>query len=111
MAAALEGYVLACAAADVPARGKKAVYIGDTRVLIVACESGLYAIEDRCPQTGRSIAHGEVIGCVITSPVTGAAYDLRTGQYVGGGLSPLQSERLRTFPLRVEDGKIYILVD
>lgn len=110
MAAALEGYVFACPVADVPARGKKTVHVGETRVLIVACESGMYAIEDRCPQTGRPIAHGKVIDCVITSPATGAEYDLRTGQYIGGGLSPLQSERLRTFPLKVDGSKVYLLV-
>jgi nitrite reductase/ring-hydroxylating ferredoxin subunit len=110
MAAALEGYAFACTVGDVPPRGKKMVHVGETRALIVACETGIYAIEDRCPQTGRPIAHGEVINCVITSPITGAEYDLRTGQYIGGGLSPLQSERLRTFPLKVDGNKVYILI-
>ncbi len=110
MAATSEGYVFICTKDDVPVRGKKRMQVSDIHVLLVACESGLYAIEDRCPQSGRSIAHGQVINGVLTSPITGAEYDLRTGQYIGGGLSPLQSERLRTYPLQFDGDKVYILV-
>ena len=92
--AALEGYVYVCERSDIPERGRKTVLIGE--------------VEDRCPQTGGSIAHGEVLGCVLTTPTVGARYDLRTGRYLGGGLSPLQSHWLTVFPLRVVEGKIYV---
>ena len=79
-------------------------------MLIIACDQMLYAIEDRCPQTGRSIAHGEVLDCTIASPSTGARYCLRSGRYLEGGLSPLQSHWLTIFPLRVLDDQIYVFV-
>lgn len=103
-----EGYVLACSLDEVPARGKKTVHVGDTTVLIIACGEDLHAVEDRCPQTGGSIAHGEVLNCMIAVPTTGAHYDLRTGRYLGGGQSPLPSQLLTVFPLRVAGGKVYI---
>jgi nitrite reductase/ring-hydroxylating ferredoxin subunit len=103
-------YRRVCAVQDVPPRGKKTVRIDNTRVLIVACDQQLYAIEDRCPQTGRSIAHGEVLDCAITSPSTGARYCLRSGRYLEGGLSPLQSHWLTIFPLRVIGDQIYVYV-
>lgn len=109
MAAVLpENYVLACNVSDVPARGKKTIHIGDKRILIVACESGLHAIEDCCPQTGRRISHGKVLNCIISSPNTGAKYDLQTGKYLGQGQSPLQSHWLTVFPLKIVDDKVYI---
>ncbi len=102
------GYIRVCAVEQIPPRGRKTVYVDDTRVLIVACGDGLYAVEDRCPQTGRSIAHGKVLGCVFTTPTVGARYDLRTGRYLGGGQSPLQSHWLTVFPLRVIEGSVYV---
>ena len=104
----LEGYSFACKLSDLPPRGKKLVRFGQTRVLIIACESGLYAVEDRCPQTARSIAHGEVLNCILTTPTNGARYDLRTGQYVGGGLSPFQSHWPTIFPVIVVNDEVYV---
>ncbi|MCZ7541755.1 MAG: nitrite reductase (NAD(P)H) small subunit [Anaerolineae bacterium] len=102
------GYIRVCAVEQIPPRGRKTVYAGDIRVLIVACDDGLHAIEDRCPQTGRSIVRGEVLDGVFTTPTVGARYDLRTGRYLGGGQSPLQSHWLTVFPLRVIEGGVYI---
>jgi nitrite reductase/ring-hydroxylating ferredoxin subunit len=104
-----EGYVFACERGAIPARGKKTVCVGGRTVLIVACNDHLYAVEDRCPQTGRSIAHGEVLGDVITTP-TGARYSLETGRYLGGGELPVQlpSHWLALYPLKVVDDKLYV---
>jgi len=105
----LEGYVQVCNVSALPLRGKKTVTVDGARVLIVSCETGYYAVEDSCPQTGRSIAHGKVLNCVITSPHTGARYDLETGKYVGGGQSLLQSHWLTVLPLHIVDDTVYVL--
>jgi nitrite reductase/ring-hydroxylating ferredoxin subunit len=105
-----ENYEFACKVTDLPVRGKKTVVVGGVSILIVACESGLHAVEDRCPQTGRSLAHGQVLDCILTSPANGARYDLRTGRFVGGGLSPLQSHWLTVFPLQVIGDDVYVLM-
>lgn len=102
------GYVLACNVDDVPPRGKKTLRINGVSVILVACDSGLHAIENACPHTGQPIVRGKVLNCEITSPHNGARYDLQTGRYVGGGLSPFQSHWLTVFPLVVEDGVVYI---
>ncbi len=104
-----EGYTFACEREAIPTRGKKTVQIGDVTVLIVACDEHLYAVEDRCPQTGRSIVHGKVIRCVLTTP-TGARYSLNTGQYLGGVELPLQlqSHWLTLFPLKVIEDRVYV---
>lgn len=104
-----EGYVYVCERSEIPARGRKLLCISDIPVLLIACEAAdLHAVEDRCPQTGRSIAHGEVLGCVITTPTVGARYDLRSGRYLGGGQSLLPSHWLTVFPLRIVEGRVYV---
>lgn len=101
-------YTYACGTSDIPLRGKKSVEIDGLIVLLIASDEGLFATEDRCPQTGRSIVHGEVLGHIITTPTTGAQYDLRTGRYLGGGQSPLQSHWLTVFQVRIIDNDVYI---
>ncbi|MBN1200790.1 MAG: nitrite reductase (NAD(P)H) small subunit [Anaerolineae bacterium] len=105
-----EGYLYACRVDEIPPRGKKAVRVGDRDVLLIACDENLFAIENSCPQTGRSMAHGRVSDCYITSPNTGARYDLHTGQYAGRGFSPLSSHWLSVFSLRVIGEKVYVRV-
>ncbi len=108
MVQSMDGYRFACAVAEMPVRGRKLVHIEGVPVLLVVCESGYYAVEDKCPQTGRSLAHGKVLDCVLTSPNNGAHYELATGKYVGGGQSPFQSHWLTLFPVQVVDGGLYV---
>lgn len=108
MVSVMDGFVSACAVSAMPVHGRKVVQLNGVKVILVACDSGYYALEDKCPQTGRSIAHSKVINCVLTAPSTGARYDIVTGKYLGGGLSPLQSHWLTVFPTQVVDGQIYV---
>lgn len=108
MPAVPENYVYACRTSELPARGKRLIPLGGTPVLIIVCEEGLFAVEDRDPQTGQSMARGKVLACMITSPNTGAHYDLMTGQYAGGGEALFQSHWLPVFPLCVIDEAVYV---
>ena len=108
MAAIPKDYVFACNISDLPVRGKKTLRVNGVPMLMVACESGVHAIENACPQTGRPLAHGKVLACTITSPNNGARYCLETGKYVDGGLSPFQSHWLTVFPTQVVDDAVYV---
>lgn len=108
MSEVLEGYQRVCRADELPVRGKKTVSIDGMQILIVSCEHGICVIEDKCPQTGRPIAHGKVIEGTITSPHTGAKYDLQSGKYLGGGQSPFQSHWLTLLKHQIIDGVIYV---
>jgi nitrite reductase/ring-hydroxylating ferredoxin subunit len=84
------------------------VDLNHRKLLIIVCDQQIFAIEDRCPQTGRSLAHGAVINFAITSPVNGARYSLKSGHYLGGGQSPLQSHWLTRFPVRVIGDSVFV---
>ncbi len=104
------GYEFVCHRSTLPVRGKKTVQIAGLTVLLIACDTALYAVENRCPQTGGSIAHGEVLGCAITAPTTGARYCLRTGRYLEGGQLPLASHALHVFAVYVSEDRVYVRI-
>ena len=110
MVATMEEYVFACKVEALPARGKKTIILNGKRILIVTCDQGIYAIEDKCPQTGGRMALGKVLDCSITSPNNGARYSLETGQYIDSGVSPLQSHWLTVFPVKIVDGDVRVLL-
>jgi 3-phenylpropionate/trans-cinnamate dioxygenase ferredoxin subunit len=73
-------------------------------LLVVRCGSELYAIEDRCTHDGETLEGAEVESCQIICPRHGAHFCVRTGE----ALTPPAYEPLRTFKLRVENGRILV---
>jgi len=63
-----------------------------------------YAIEDVCPHDGGELSNGELVGVEIICPRHGARFSIRTGAV----LAPPAYENLRTFPVRVAEGKVQI---
>jgi 3-phenylpropionate/trans-cinnamate dioxygenase ferredoxin subunit len=64
-----------------------------------------YAIEDVCTHDGTVLTSGQPIeGDEIVCPRHGARFCVRTGE----ALSPPAYEPTATFPIKVEDGKVYI---
>jgi 3-phenylpropionate/trans-cinnamate dioxygenase ferredoxin component len=73
-------------------------------VLVVRCGDSLYAVEDRCTHDGEPLEGGEIGGCEIICPRHGSRFDLRSGE----ALTPPAYEPLRTFPVRVEQGRVLV---
>jgi len=62
-----------------------------------------FAVKNLCPHQHFSMLHqGEVKGCVVTCPMHGWSFDLRTG------FSTNASGRLKTYPVEVTNGGVYI---
>ena len=73
-------------------------------LLVVRCGAELYAIEDRCTHDGEPLEGAEVKSCQIICPRHGAHFCVRTGE----ALTPPAYEPLRTFKVRIEDGRILV---
>ena len=73
-------------------------------LLVVRCGTELYAVEDRCTHDGESLEGAEVEACQIICPRHGAHFCVRTGE----ALTPPAYEPLRTFKVRVENGRILL---
>jgi 3-phenylpropionate/trans-cinnamate dioxygenase ferredoxin subunit len=81
-----------------------AVDVEGTALLIVRCGADLYVVEDRCTHDGEPLEGAEVQSCQIICPRHGAQFCARTGE----ALTPPAYEPLRTFKVRVENGRILV---
>ena len=70
-------------------------------------EGEILSIEDVCTHDGAELTGGEVEGYEVICPRHGARFCLRTG----AALTPPAYEPTAVFPVRIEDGVIYIRDD
>ena len=73
-------------------------------VLVVRCGETVYAVDDVCTHDGQPLEGAAVESCQIICPRHGARFCLRTGE----ALTPPAYEPLRTYPVRLEAGRILI---
>src|SRR5262249_24259995 len=64
----------------------------------------VYAFTDNCTHISGPLNEGELEDCIVTCPWHGAQFDVRTGKVLCG---PARQD-LATYPVKVEDGGIYI---
>lgn len=86
--------------------GCRALVLGGTRVALFFTESGWRAIEDRCTHADVRLSDGWVEAGCVSCPWHGAQFDLVTGEALTGPAS----RPVRTFPVRVEGGTVWIEV-
>ncbi|HET91653.1 MAG TPA: Rieske (2Fe-2S) protein [Chloroflexi bacterium] len=104
---------------DLPAGSRQLVKAGGRDVLLVHHNGHIYAIANRCPHLGASLARGELTGDnAIVCPRHRSAFDLETGDVkawspwppaFGRMLGAVRREQaLSVYPIKVEDGEIWI---
>jgi nitrite reductase (NADH) small subunit len=115
------------AAQDIPEGGVVLTQAGALQVGIFKVNGRFYAYENRCPHQGGPVCRGEIgrraeeplgeggisFGLVesehridIACPWHGWEYDLETGEHIADG-----TIRLRSFPVHIRDGVVYVDVD
>ena len=81
----------------------------DQKIGIFNCDGAFYAIEDRCSHDDGPLAEGEfdTATCTVECPRHGSLFDLTTGRpKTLPAFQPVQ-----TFPVTVQDEKIFLEVD
>jgi 3-phenylpropionate/trans-cinnamate dioxygenase ferredoxin component len=96
----------------------KAVTAGGRELLVVKSDQTYYASDEKCPHMGGSLAHGTLSGTVIQCPRHGSRFDLTDGRIIqwtawsGTKLSLAKMVRaprpLKTYPVRVENGRVLV---
>jgi 3-phenylpropionate/trans-cinnamate dioxygenase ferredoxin component len=104
MQAGGEGFVDVLALADLPEGGQRTVLLGFQRVLLCRSAHGLYAVAGLCPHAFQPLEGGEIRDQSIRCRKHGACFDLSTGAPLNG----VTNQRLRTYTVRVRDGRIEI---
>jgi 3-phenylpropionate/trans-cinnamate dioxygenase ferredoxin component len=87
--------------------------LGDFGVLIANVDGEFYAVDALCTHYGGDLSAGTLKGRNLTCPVHGATFDVTDGKAVSPPTQPLDRpviENLITYPLKVENGEIYIKI-
>lgn len=93
-------------ASEIPEGFSKRVRTGKWDVTVFHAEDGFRAVKDECPHQMVSLCGGPVRGNVVTCPGHNWTFDLTTGQCLQGD----PEMRIRTFPVVVRDGVVYVEV-
>jgi 3-phenylpropionate/trans-cinnamate dioxygenase ferredoxin subunit len=81
--------------------------LDDTPIILVNLEGVIYALEDLCSHDGGTLSDGELNGETIECPRHGARFDVRTGAL----RAPPAVEGIHVFPVRVENGRLWVRDD
>lgn len=80
------------------------VEVDDVPVAVWNVGGVFYATQDTCTHEEASLSEGDLWGEVIECPLHGAQFDVRTGEVLSlPALFPLD-----TYPVKVEDGVVYV---
>lgn len=98
------------------------VAIVGVRLMIARAGGNYYAAQALCPHLRANLTRGHLEGFMITCPAHGSKFDIRDGKCAAwvAGLPRLAQKAaqvvakpkdLRTYPVRVQDGQIWVLAE
>jgi nitrite reductase/ring-hydroxylating ferredoxin subunit len=73
-------------------------------IAVFNADGDLYAIDDTCTHQDASLADGWLEGCLVECPLHASCFDVRTGLPT----APPARTPVRTYPVRVVEGVIYV---
>ncbi len=77
---------------------------GENKYAVYRTPSGYYATDGKCTHAGALLADGLVTGEIIECPQHQANFHIPTGE----AKSAPASVNLKTYPVKVEGGKVYV---
>jgi nitrite reductase/ring-hydroxylating ferredoxin subunit len=98
-----ERLVRAASLGDVQAAGRLVVHVDRHTLCLFAEGDGVYAVDNRCPHMGFPLHRGSVADGILTCHWHHARFDLCTG-----GTFDQFADDLRTFPVEVRDGEVWV---
>ena len=97
---------LLCEAGDVAPGGMLKVQPeGLDPILVCNVDGKLYAVDDECTHAIASLSEGRLQGNIVFCPLHGGSFDVCSGK----AKSLPCKQALRTWPIEVADGKVYLL--
>jgi 3-phenylpropionate/trans-cinnamate dioxygenase ferredoxin subunit len=99
------GYLRVASVEEIPPGGALAVPVGGRTVAVFNVDGTLHAVDDTCTHEYAPLSQGARSGEIITCPKHGSRFNVRTGRV----LSLPAVVPVSTYPVKVEDGQVYIL--
>ncbi|WP_134681265.1 nitrite reductase small subunit NirD [Paracoccus ravus] len=92
------------ALSDVPQQGARVVKTQTGCIAVFrTADDRVFALDDRCPHKGGPLSEGIVHGTSVTCPLHNWVFDMNSGEAQGA-----DEGAVRTYPIRVENGRILI---
>lgn len=101
------GFTALCGVEELAPGSGRRFRAGERWVALFNVGGAFYAVEELCPHSGGPLSEGAVDGCRVICSWHYAAFDLKTG----ASLDPISRHDIDTFPVLVENGKVWIRVD
>ncbi|QDT35639.1 non-heme iron oxygenase ferredoxin subunit [Thalassoglobus polymorphus] len=93
---------------EIPDVGRLSVILGDeVSALVLRAGDDFYCVEDICTHDGQPMTDGDFDGCELTCPRHGAKFNVKTG----AATQMPATEPVRTFPVEIRNGEIYVEYD
>ncbi len=93
-----------CSLAETTDGGALRVELSDFDVAVIRVGAEVFALDDLCSHADFPLSEGETDDCTIECALHGSRFDLRTGKPLG----PPATLPVKTFPVTVVDGDVYI---
>jgi nitrite reductase/ring-hydroxylating ferredoxin subunit len=87
---------------DLRSGAMKLVHADHHRILLVRSATGVYALDNACPHQGYGLAQGDLNGGLLTCQWHNWKFRVDDGECVLG------EEDVRTYPVFVEDGQVFV---
>ncbi|MBK49428.1 MAG: (2Fe-2S)-binding protein [Chloroflexi bacterium] len=100
-----EKYFEVADTSDIELNHSISVNIEGNSILISHTDEGFFAVEDMCTHALIPLCGGLIQGTLISCPLHGAVFDLKTGEV----MSPPAFEDLKTFKLKINGTTISVL--
>lgn len=97
------GFVEACAVADIPEDRARIVCLSGERVAIFKYQGKVAALSNVCQHQNGPLGEGKIVSGCVTCPWHGYQYVPETG-----ASPPPFVERVPTFNVRLENGRVYV---
>ena len=100
----MSDWVRVCTTAELLPGEYRVVDVDGVTAAVFNLDGALHAIEDVCTHDGGELTGGTIDGCEIICPRHGARFSIKTGEV----RAPPAWEPVATFPVKVQDGKIFV---
>ena len=98
-------YVRVASVEEIPPGGVLAVSAGGRTVAVFNVDGTFHAVDDTCTHEYAPLSQGARSGEIVTCSKHGSRFNVRTGRV----LSLPAVVPVSTYPVKVEDGQVYIL--
>ncbi|HEX5513269.1 MAG TPA: bifunctional 3-phenylpropionate/cinnamic acid dioxygenase ferredoxin subunit [Gammaproteobacteria bacterium] len=102
-----ENWIEACAVEEVPEGDVTAVEVAGREVALYEVDGEIFATANICTHGQARLCDGFLEDGAIECPLHQGRFDVRTGKAL---CAPL-TEDLRTYPIKVEDGRVFVRLD